>query len=202
MKHSQEEIGRLVVLEGPDGVGKSTLAGCLTEELQASGVSVLSLSFPGRRSGTLGELVYRVHHHPSHLGVVEPVSAAALQLLHIAAHIDVIESTIKPALDDGQWVVLDRYWWSTWVYGRASGVSSAVLDQMIEVEIAHWADRKPDPVFLVSRSEVEADDTLTHLYGQVADRQMKEVRVVRLANDRTLSEAAAEMVADLNQELA
>ena len=118
--------GRLIVFEGPDGVGKSTLAQALTNRLMAMGLSCEHLSFPGKEEGTIGSLVYDVHHRPAGYGI-GAITAASLQALHIAAHLDAIEQRIVPALNEGRWVILDRFWWSTWAYGCAAGVDKATL---------------------------------------------------------------------------
>ena len=57
--------GRLIVFEGPDGVGKSTLAEQLTVHLREAGVPCEHLAFPGRQPGSLGHLVYDLHHDTS-----------------------------------------------------------------------------------------------------------------------------------------
>ena len=142
--------GKIYVLEGPDRSGKTTLASAFSAALTARGAKCISLSFPGRTPRTLGALVYDIHH--SHERALDSLSPTSLQLLHVAAHVDAIESTIIPALKDGTTtVVLDRFWWSTWVYGLASGVSERSLTSMLRIERALWKLWSPTAVFLLSR---------------------------------------------------
>ena len=142
--------GLLYVFEGVDGVGKSDLSARFAAHLVAQGVRCEQLAFPGNRSGTLGQHVYCLHHAPQQLGV-NSVTAAATQLLHIAAHIDAIETRILPLLRSGVTVILDRFWWSTFVYGAAAGVARPMLDKMITVELATWNATQPEAVFLIKR---------------------------------------------------
>ena len=142
--------GRLIVFEGPDGVGKSTLAQALTNRLVAMGLSCEHLTFPGREEGTIGSLVYDVHHCPAEYGI-GAITAASLQALHIAAHLDAIERRIIVALNEGRWVILDRFWWSTWAYGHVAAVDRATLDAMVQVERLHWCGVEPDALFLLDR---------------------------------------------------
>lgn len=142
--------GKLYVFEGPDGVGKSTLAEWFASHLREAGVRCILLSFPGKEAGTLGQHVYELHHDQARFGI-KTVAAASLQLLHVAAHIDAIENRIKPLLTEGETVVLDRFWWSTFVYGVVGGVSRSVLDRMIALERAVWDPVEPERLFLVTR---------------------------------------------------
>jgi thymidylate kinase len=111
------DIGSLVVFEGPDGAGKSSTAARFTEYLTGSGSHARLFSFPGQVEGTLGWHVYQLHHNPRQFGI-ESLTAESLQTLHVAAHLDTIDQIIKPSLRSGTTIVLDRYWWSAWVYGR------------------------------------------------------------------------------------
>ena len=108
------------------------------------------VTFPGREPGTLGLHVYQLHHEPQRFGV-ERIPPTSVQLLHIAAHIDAINARILPALRAGRWVVLDRFWWSTWVYGLAAGVKKESLEAMLAVERPEWDGVVPAVVFLVHR---------------------------------------------------
>ena len=132
-----KEKGRLYVFEGLDGSGKTTLAHALADCLNSAGFECDYFAFPGREDGTLGKLVYELHHNSTELGI-KSIKSTSLQLLHIAAHIDAIESRILPVLNKGRYVILDRFWWSTWVHGVVGGVNQRLLQVMINLECVHW----------------------------------------------------------------
>lgn len=117
------QIPRFVIFEGVDGVGKTTLATALARYVAqlAPQVVVYADAFPGAIPGTLGEWVYRFHHGQiTDAPAPDTVAPAALQLLHVAAHVDTILMRLRPALESGGCVILDRYWWSTYAYSRAT----------------------------------------------------------------------------------
>lgn len=164
--------GRLIVFEGPDGVGKTTVAEAVARLLREGDESVEYLSFPGRETGTVGELVYKIHHDAISLGVTLAPHPVSLQVMHIAAHIDAIENRIVPLLANRTTVVLDRYWWSTWVYGTFAGLPEESLDRMIELELVHWGSVKPSVLFLVDReSEAAHYEELRGLYLELHARE-------------------------------
>jgi dTMP kinase len=100
-----EQPGKLIVFEGPDGVGKTTLVQNTVSLLEDLSIPFISLSFPGKTPGTLGFVVDQIHHIPKQfqLDSIEPL---ALQALHVAAHLDTIETKIRPAIHRGLVVVL------------------------------------------------------------------------------------------------
>lgn len=142
--------GKLFVFEGPDGVGKTRLSRRLSEHLRAHGATCEYLSSPGSEPGTLGKLVYDLHHSPHDKGIAS-IDPTSLQMLHVAAHIDAIESRIRPSLERGAHVILDRFWWSTLVYGPTLGAEKHSIDRMVEIERWHWQRTEPTCVFLLSR---------------------------------------------------
>lgn len=187
--------GRLFVFEGPDGVGKSTLALALAQAIIEQGRQAVQLSFPGREEGTIGRAIYDVHHNPQHYGIRE-ISPASRQILHIAAHADAIQRVILPRLHAGDDVVLDRFWWSTWVYGMTSGVNESVLDAMLSLEEECWEGLRPEAVFLVTREEPlrrEQDHSewrrLAELYARLARRESKSYPVLPIHNVDPLDHA-------------
>lgn len=196
--------GALVAFEGPDGVGKTTLVQGVRDALVDRDFGVSVLSFPGRTPGSLGALVYGLHHEPQRYGVTH-VLPAALQLLHVAAHLDVIDREIRPRIAAGEIVLLDRYWWSTWVYGVLSGINHSTLRTMIELEREHWGELHPAAVFLIRRSI----DSIPHAERADFRRRDEEYRaiaatqqdVVELSNATTVEAAVEQVLRELDTRL-
>ena len=195
--------GALIVLEGPDGVGKSSLHDALATELERCGHDVLRLAFPGKEVGSIGELVYRVHHDDPAVGVRD-IAPLAKQALHIAAHIDAITRLITPALMLGRTVLLDRFWWSTWVYGLLAGCDRRALHALIEAERAAWGKVRPSHAFLIRRpAPINRDEAMLYWqrlsieYGRLATREKKNHPVTVIDNVAAPDVALSSLVSAL-----
>lgn len=175
-------MARLFVFEGPDGVGKSTVIGEVEKRLHRAGERCTRLAFPGKEPGTLGLHIYDVHHQPGHFGV-RSMSPLSLQLLHVAAHVDAIERRILPVLQQGGIVLLDRYWWSTWVYGMADGLPIAQLESMIAIEKLVWQGVIPTALFLLNRSSTTVNSAIAMAYRELTEQECGKYPVAALAND-------------------
>lgn len=180
--------GHLIVLEGPDGVGKSFLGALLVEELNRRGAFSELHGFPGNIPGTLGSLVYKLHHDPLSCGIAI-IAPSAIQAAHVAAHLDAIQRIFHPAVAAGSTIVLDRYWWSTLVYGAAAGVSRGVLKSLVSAEQKCWDTLIPLVVFLVDRDrpwqEIEdlvAWQAVADEYRSLAERERSRGPVEVVAN--------------------
>jgi dTMP kinase len=116
--------GRFITVEGPDGSGKTTLAGRLVEHLRAAGIETLLTREPGGTA--LGERIRSIL-----LEVGDDrheLDAATDALLFSAARARHVEEVILPALDRGEVVVSARYADSTLAYqGYGAGLPLATL---------------------------------------------------------------------------
>lgn len=194
--------GALIVFEGADRTGKTTLSRALAERMEEHRYRCLVRSFPGHEEGTLGKVVYDVHHRGGTFSSIEKISQAALQVAHIAAHIDEIEHKIIPALAEGYIVILDRFWWSSWVYGMMRGVSQSALKLMIRLEKQFWGSIKPHMLFLLQRELSSTEQyqdyhSLVALYETLAERESRRCRVQKIENNQSVDEQVAKLVAVL-----
>lgn len=188
--------GKLIVFEGPDGVGKSTLAAHLSTCLTQRGIKNSNFSFPGKVPGTLGNVIYQLHHEPRKYGL-DSIHELSLQLLHLAAHVECITSQIQPALLRGEWVILDRYWWSMWVYGKASGLSTAILSHLVEIESSHWCNENPT-IFLIDRASlVDSKTAKLRKEYRLLDSQQT-VKSHPIENNGTVKESLANILSVLD----
>lgn len=110
--------GCYVVLDGPDGCGKSSQARALCEWLRRGGREVLHVREPG--STPVGEALRRLLLSPQ-TGDLAPISEA---LLFSAARAELIDKVVAPAVAAGQVVVAERCFVSTLVY---QGLAPAAL---------------------------------------------------------------------------
>ena len=103
------------VFDGIDGAGKSTQIDLFVQWLQETGHSVVTCSDPG--STELGEQLRAIllgrHETPIHMRTE--------MMMFTTARTQLVQQIIKPALNRGDCVVLDRYIFSTVVYQGHAG---------------------------------------------------------------------------------
>lgn len=141
MSSLDQSRGRFLTLEGPEGAGKTVMAGRLADALRASGVDVLLTREPG---GTLlGErlrdiLLARDSVH------IDPLVDA---VLFNAARAQLVREVIRPALEAQQVVVCARFADSTLAYqGYGAGVDMDVLHELAVIATGGLA---PDRTILL-----------------------------------------------------
>lgn len=122
--------GKFITVEGVEGAGKSTQAVFMRDYLEAVGQRVVLTREPG---GTgLGEQLRTLllDHRD------DGMAADSELLLMFAARAEHLARVIRPALENGDWVVCDRFTDATYAYqggGRAiPGARIAVLEDWVQ----------------------------------------------------------------------
>ena len=107
--------GKLIVLEGAEGVGKTTQIKLLAERLTTGGIQCVAVREPG---GTpVGDSIREILLQPE-----QEITAATEALLFMASRAELVTREILPSLQQGMVVLVDRFFLSTYAYqinGRA-----------------------------------------------------------------------------------
>ena len=112
---NKELAGRFIVLDGPDGCGKSSQTRMLMDWLQGRGIAAVGFRDPGATA--IGEKIREILLSPAHEAMTTPAEV----LLYMAARVQLWAERIKPALSEGKCVVLDRWLSSTCAYQGYAG---------------------------------------------------------------------------------
>ena len=148
----------LIVIEGIDGTGKSTLAQALAEALRAGGDEVVVSAEPTRRSPEGRRLRALAAEGREGVTVDDEIE------LFVADRRWHLEHVVEPALRAGRIVILDRYYYSTMAYQGARGADpEAILKR-------HRAFApEPDLLVLLDLPVVEALARITDQRGSTLD---------------------------------
>jgi dTMP kinase len=117
--------GKFIVLDGPDGCGKSTQTKLLIQWLSGRGVLMEAFRDPGDTA--VGEKIREILLNPEHL----TMSTTTEVLLYMAARVQLWREKIAPVLEQKRFVILDRWLSSTCAYqGYAGGFG---VDKVIKI---------------------------------------------------------------------
>mgnify|MGYP006195793455 CR=1 FL=1 len=117
--------GRFIALEGGEGCGKSTQARLLVDALRHRGIAAELTREPGGTPGA--EAIRRLLLDPPGEGWGPQAEA----LLFAAARADHVARLIRPAIEEGRWVVSDRFVDSSRAYqGGAGGIGDEVVQAL------------------------------------------------------------------------
>lgn len=105
----QPRTGALIVLEGAEGVGKSTQLAVLGERLGNAGERIITVREPG--STPLGDGIRRLLLDPE-----LHIAPRAEALLFMASRAQLVDDVIRPAIAEGAVVLADRFFLSTYAY--------------------------------------------------------------------------------------
>ena len=164
----ERRTGRFITLEGGEGAGKSTQIARLQARLEARGRKVLPTREPGGSPGA--EMIRKLLVE----GPVERWDGVTEALLLFAARRDHLRSTVWPALEQGMWVISDRFADSTTAYqGYGHGMDRAMLERLYDLTVGQF---RPDLTLIL---DLPVDTGL----ARAAARRGAEMRFESLGRD-------------------
>ncbi len=146
--------GKLIVIEGTDGSGKTTQTEALFLRLKKEGVSVETLRFPQYEKNLFGKLIRECldGHHGNFMQMDPKVTS----VLYACDRFETI-SQLRHWLDKGKVVILDRYVSSNQIHqgGKMKEESerNKFLDWLSVMEYQTLGVLKPDMVLYLDVSE-------------------------------------------------
>ena len=187
--------GKFITFEGIDGSGKTTQINLLEQKLIKEGISPLILREPG---GTrLSERIRQILLDRKNINL----SSVAESLLFVAARAQLVSDQIKPALEQGKYVICDRFIDSTVAYqGYGRRLNVEYLEQLnnyatdnIHPDITIILDINPEKAAL--RKQSDTPDRMEDIgidfflrvqkgYYEIANRHLKRCVII----DGNLSE--------------
>ena len=127
--------GKFIVLDGPDGAGKSSQLKLLAEHLQQRGVNLLATRDPG--STAIGNKIREILLDRAN----DEMSVACELMLYMASRAQLVAQVIRPALDRGCCVLCDRFVSATIAYQGAGGVDESAIRDVAQVAVEGlWPD--------------------------------------------------------------
>ena len=153
-----------IVFEGLDGSGKSTQQQLLNDKLQSDKISNISFREPG--STVIGEKIVKI------LQSDQKLSPLSELLLFYVSRSAIIEEKIKPALENYDVVICDRYFYSSIAYqgyGREMNIDfiNQINDEVVKNII-------PDLIFYM---DINWEEKKKRKGININDRFEKEDRV-------------------------
>lgn len=161
--------GRFISFEGPEGSGKSTQVRQLIERLTGLGLQVLATREPG---GTrTGEIIRNILQHDL---AGEPILPETEVLLFAASRAQLVRARLAPALEQGNWVVCDRFLDSTTAYqGYGRGFD---VETMVAINAFAVGEAMPDLTLLL---DLPVETSLARMQARNRERQQAQDRFER-----------------------
>lgn len=137
-----ESKGSLIVVEGPDGSGRSSQIDLITSHLEAAGHAVITTGL--KRSELIGAGILEAKHKL-------PLGKKTLALFYAADFADQLEHKIIPALHAGYVVLADRYIYTLMARSTVRGItrtwSHDLFGFAIKPDLVFYLDVPPEELF-------------------------------------------------------
>ena len=201
--------GRFISFEGGEGAGKSTQARRLAAALEKHGISCVITREPGGSPGAEEIRKLLVNGEPGRW------EALTETLLLYAARADHVARTIKPAIEQGRWVLCDRFADSSWAYqGVGRGLDRETVRRIESVAIGDFkpeltlvldlpaeeglrrADARASAESRFEQFDVDFHERLRQAFLDIAKRAPDRCRVIDAsADENTVAQAIWKAVA-------
>lgn len=139
--------GYFIVLEGPDGSGKSTISEIICEKLKEEGYSVVHTREPGGIE--IAEEIRNVILNPKNTSM----DARTEALLYAASRRQHLVEKVVPAVNEGKIVICERFVYSSLAYqgyGRGLG-----FDDILKINDFAIGEHYPDMTIYLDINEEE-----------------------------------------------
>ncbi len=154
--------GRFLVLDGPDGCGKSTQLSRLADWCERMGLAVVEVREPGGTA--IGERIREILLDPA----CTEMDLRCEMLLYMASRAQLCAERIRPALAAGHTVLSDRFTSSTLAYqGTAGGLSFDEIDRVAAIAAEGAA---ADLTVVLDVDEATAASRLSPLLDRIEQR--------------------------------
>ena len=130
--------GKFIVIDGPDGSGKSTQLKLLADALRSDGLEVTETRDPGGTA--IGDKIRHILLDNDHTDM----AIGCEILLYMASRTQLMHQTIAPAMDQGRCVLCDRWVSSTVAYQVADATATA--DDMLISSASRTTNTLPLPL--------------------------------------------------------
>lgn len=195
--------GKLIVLEGIDGCGKSAVGKRLYEHLTSKGIKCVLYHEPS--DSYWGKIIKK------RLSIGEIIPTDEQLFLFLLDRASDVTNRIVPTLNSGTTIILDRYYYSTAAYQTQKGLSPK---EILSLNILHLNFPKPDltiwlriqPDVALERikerdiplTQFEALEILTELdrnYDNVFNSNLIKEHVARISAEKSEDEVSEEVIA-------
>lgn len=157
--------GKFIVLDGPDGCGKTVQLELLATYLVDQGITIVQTTDPG---GT------RIGNQISHLlkyGAKGRMDVTTEAMLFMASRAQLVAEVVRPALKEGKTVLCDRFVSSTCAYQGSNGYP---VEEIIELGRSAVGDVWPDLTIIIDIPVEEGRERTGHKKYQKTKVNLKD----------------------------
>ncbi|MDR2807043.1 MAG: dTMP kinase [Puniceicoccales bacterium] len=177
--------GKIISFEGIEGTGKSTQVQNLKQFLCSKNIDAISVREPGNTP--IGE---RIRHLLQHEPQAHNMCPETELLLYEASRAQLIHEVIIPALNNGQWVICDRFFDSSTAYqGAARQLPTEIVKQLNHFAVGKYI---PDLSILLDIDVSIALQRLHHRKEKKDRIERESVAFFKCVRDRYLQLAIEE----------